>query len=131
MYRRSTLPAAYHVRPQRRSRWVGTFVAGGDVIAPTATVTIVDVTKISRVSGKDVVGVTFTTDEDFVEYEVRRVSSGSDSRAAGNQVETATVSARSSHTISVTDDELVAASAVEGANILKVFVKDAAGNWST
>lgn len=32
--------------------------------------------------------------------------------------------------ISITDDELVAAAAVEGSNILKVFVQDAAGNWS-
>jgi len=33
-------------------------------------------------------------------------------------------------TATLTDDELVAAGAVEGNNVLKVFVKDAAGNWS-
>lgn len=33
-------------------------------------------------------------------------------------------------TVPISDDELVAASAVEGNNLLKVFVKDSAGNWS-
>jgi len=102
-----------------------------DTTAPIPTVTVVDVTKISRVVGKDVVNVTFTTDEAFVEYEIRRVSSGSDSQAAGNQVEAATVSSRTSHSIAITDDELVAAAAVEGSNTLKIFVKDVVGNWST
>lgn len=102
-----------------------------DSTAPIPTVTVVDVTKISRVVGKDVVNVTFTADEAFVEYEIRRVSSGSDSQAAGNQVETASVSSRTSHSIAITDDELIAASAIEGSNTLKIFVKDVAGNWST
>lgn len=36
-----------------------------------------------------------------------------------------------SFTTTITDDELVAGGGVEGNNLLKVFVKDAAGNWST
>jgi hypothetical protein len=36
-----------------------------------------------------------------------------------------------SYTTTITDDELIAAAAIEGNNLLKVFVKDAAGNWST
>lgn len=109
---------------------VGTSSAS-DTTAPIPTVITVDATKISRVSGKDAVNVTFTTDEDFVEYEVRRVSSGSDPRAAGNQVETAAVSSRTSHSVVITDDELIAAAAIEGSNTLKIFVKDLAGNWSS
>ena len=101
-----------------------------DIVAPVLSVDSVDATRISRVPGKDAVNVTFTAGEAFVEYEVRRVSSTADGRAMGSQVEMATVSARTSHSIVITDDELIAASAVEGTNLLKVFVKDAAGNWS-
>jgi hypothetical protein len=102
-----------------------------DTTAPIPTVTVVDVTKISRVIGKDVINVTFTTDEAFVEYEIRRVSSGSDSQAAGNQVETAVVSSRTSHSTAITDDELVAAAAVEGSNTLKCLSRMLPDNWST
>jgi len=35
------------------------------------------------------------------------------------------------YTMALTDDEIVAAAASEGTNLFKVFVKDAAGNWST
>lgn len=105
--------------------------SGTDVTAPVSTVTSVDVTKISRIAGKDAATVAFTTDEDFTEYEARVVSSGGAGRGTGTQIETATVTARSSHTITITDDEFVAASASEGTNIVKLFVKDAAGNWSS
>ena len=40
-------------------------------------------------------------------------------------------SAVTQYTTTLTDDELVAAGAVEGSNLVKVFVKDAAGNWSS
>ncbi len=116
--------------PARSSRSSIVVVVSSDTTAPAATVTVVDATRISRISGKDVTNVTFTTDEDFVEYEVRIVASSGDGRGTGTQVETATVSARSSHTIAITDDEFVAASASEGTNIVKIFVKDQSGNWS-
>lgn len=103
---------------------------GEDVSAPTPTVTSVDVTKISRIAGKDVATVDFTTNENFVEYEVRIVANGSAGRGTGTQIETSTVTARSSHEITITDDEFVAASASEGSNVVKIFVKDVAGNWS-
>lgn len=102
-----------------------------DTTPPVPTVGTITATKISRVAGKDSTDVSWDTDEAFVEYEIRRVANASDGRGAGNQVETATVSSRTSHTVTITDDELVAASASEGSNLLKVFVKDAAGNWST
>jgi hypothetical protein len=35
------------------------------------------------------------------------------------------------YTVTITDDEFVAGGGVEGNNLVKVFVKDAAGNWST
>jgi hypothetical protein len=105
--------------------------SGGDTTAPVINVSGVTATRVSRVAGKDATDVSWTTDEAFVEYEIRKVGNASDGRGAGTQVETATVTSRSSHTVTITDDELVAASAVEGSNLLKVFVKDAAGNWST
>lgn len=109
-----------------RNMWVVS-----DTTSPIINVDTITVSKISRVPGMDSVDVTFTADEAFVEYEVRRVADGSSSRASGSQVETATVTSRTSHTITMTDDEVIAASAVEGTNVFKVFVKDAAGNWST
>jgi hypothetical protein len=109
-----------------------TVVSGGaDTTAPTTTFGSQTVTKISRITGKDSVNITITTNEPFVEYELRLVASESSTRASGTQIETAVVSSRSSHTVTVTDDELVAAGAVEGLNRIKAFTKDAAGNWST
>jgi len=35
------------------------------------------------------------------------------------------------HTLTLTDDELIAAGFVEGSNTLKAFVMDESGNWST
>ena len=103
----------------------------GDTTAPgTINVTGVSVTKISRVAGKDVVNATVTADEAFVEYMVRKVSSGSDTRTMGTLVEQATIASTTSFAFSITDDELIAGAGAEGSNLLKVFVKDAAGNWS-
>jgi len=104
---------------------------GGDTVAPGA-ITITDVTasKISRVAGKDALDVSFTADEAFVEYQLRRVTAESDPIGSGTLVEQATVSARTAHSATITDDELLAAAGTEGTNVLKVFVKDAAGNWS-
>lgn len=108
----------------------GDYTAVADTTPPIPNVTSVATTKISRVVGKDAANVTFTADENFVEYEVRRVPLTTSGRV-GTLIETAVVSARTSHTITITDDELIAASGTEGSNLLKVFVKDAAGNWST
>jgi hypothetical protein len=101
-----------------------------DVTPPVITIGSPSASKISRVPGKDAITVTIDTDEAFVEYEVRLVVGESSLRTSGTQVETAVVSSRTSHTITITDDELVSATAVEGANVLKAFVRDAAGNWS-
>jgi len=104
----------------------------GDTSPPgNINITTITATKISRVVGKDATDVTFSADEAFVEYEIRIVPLSTSTRSEGTQVETATVTSRTSHTITLTDDELVAAAAAEGSNLCKVFVKDAAGNWST
>lgn len=111
--------------------WVELPPPGSDLTPPTPIVTLQSATKISRVVGKDSIDVTFTTDEEYVEYMVRIVSSPDDVYLAGSLVEAAVVAARTSDTIQITDDELIAAAAIEGSNTLKIFVKDVAGNWST
>jgi hypothetical protein len=104
---------------------------GGDTTPPgTINVTGVTATKMSRVVGKDAIDATFTADEAFVEYMIRKVANAADTRTMGTLIEQTTVSSRSSHTATITDDELVAGAGAEGTNLLKVFVKDAAGNWS-
>lgn len=107
--------------------------AGGDVTAPVPTVTTVTAARMSRVVGKDSVDITWTADEAFIEYEIRIVPSGGSTQASGVQVETATVTSRTTHTVTITDDEIVAAQGgvVDGSKIMKIFVKDAADNWST
>lgn len=111
--------------------WAEGTPAPSDTTAP-GDITITDITasRISRVVGKDATNVTFTANEPFVEYMIRRVANTTDDRTMGTLVEQAVVSSRSSHTVTITDDELVAAAGTEGNNTLKVFVKDSSGNWS-
>jgi hypothetical protein len=117
---------------RRLLRRLGATPGLGDTTPPGAiNVTVQTVSKISQVAGKDSTDITFTANENFVEYQIRRVSSGADNVAMGTLVEGTTVTARGEHTVTITDDELIAASGSEGSNLLKVFVKDAAGNWST
>ncbi len=102
-----------------------------DSTAPTTDLTGQTRTTISRVPGWDAFDVTITANEPFVEYELRRVAAATSTRTEGSQIETAVVSSTTSLVVTVTDDELVAALAAEGANTVKAFTKDAAGNWST
>lgn len=59
---------------------------GADTFPPTITVTTVTVGKISRVVGKDSTSVTFTANEGFVEYQIRRVTNDTDAITAGQLV---------------------------------------------
>lgn len=120
--------------PNRSRIRRGFFVAssGADVTPPTVTFGSQTQTKISRQPTKDSVDITITTNENFVEYELRLVASESSARNTGTQIETAVVSSRNSHVVTVTDDELIdIAGATEGLNRIKAFTKDASGNWST
>ena len=114
-------------------------VADGLVIADVATPTTdtpptTEVTattlRLSRVAGKDTTDLTITTNEPFVEYQVRIVPAADSAVTAGSLVEQATVSSRTEHTATITDDEIVDA-AGSGTFILKAFTRDAAGNWSS
>lgn len=116
-------------RPLRR-RWTPSRPTV-DTTPPTVTFVSQTRSKISRVTGRDSTDIVFTVDEDYQGYQVRVVSSTSATVAQGTQLETGTGGLSDvQRTITVTDDELVAATAAEGSNMLKIFAQDTAGNWS-
>lgn len=107
---------------------------GADTTPPVVTFVSQTRTRISRVPGVgvDASDVVFSADEAFTAYEVYRVASGTAARGTGTLLESGGgASAGQQVTITITDDELVAAGGVEGSNTLKIFTRDAAGNWST
>lgn len=113
---------------------VGIDYLGPDVIAPGVNATP-SRTRISRVNGAsvDAVSVDVTSDEPVLEYQVRIVSSEVATVAQGTLVEGAVLSNGLGVTrfhVVLTDDELVAAGASEGSNVVKIFVRDPGGNWS-
>lgn len=114
------------------SIWVSIpYDTSSDTTPPTVNITTSNA-KISRIVGKDAYSISFTLSESCQAYEFRRVAAAGDSRASGTLIgsqRTGTYSGTINDTI--TDDELVAAGAVEGANLVKVFAQDTAGNWST
>lgn len=111
-----------------------------DTTRPIVTITGPDVTKISKVSGKDVCSFSFTSDSDFVEYKVKAVTSTGAAHDTGVLIPTAGGSTNMSGTGAFTSStvtnctvkgaDLEAVSAGDGVKIVKVFVKDSAGNWS-
>jgi hypothetical protein len=89
------------------------------------------VTKISQVAGKNVATFTFVADEDYDAYELRVVPSDTSPHTAGTLIESGGPGyLGATRDLDVTDDELVAASGGEGANVVKVFLQDLSGNWS-
>lgn len=107
---------------------------GGDTLAPISVFVSQTATTISRVSGKSSLDVTFSGNEAWQAYQIRRVSSPSDPISAGTLVETGTglnIPQDQNYVTTITDPELEAASGSEGTNMLKIFLQDIAGNWST
>lgn len=110
-----------------------------DTTAAVVTITGPDVSTISKVDGYNVAAFSFSSDTDFVAWEVRVVPSSSSAHTAGTVIGTANGStnmtgsagtAGTSVSCTIHGADLEAASAGDGAKIIKVFVKDAAGNWS-
>lgn len=111
-----------------------------DTTRPIVTITGPDVTKVSKISGKDVCSFSFVSDSDFVEYKVKVVTSTGAAHDTGVQIPTTggstNMSGSGSFTKSTVTDctingtDLETASAGDGTKIIKVFVKDSAGNWS-
>lgn len=111
-----------------------------DTTAPVVTITGPDVSKISKVSGYNVSEFSFSADEAFDEWTVRVVPSTDSIHTAGTQIPTTggstnmsgttTTSASTAITCTIYGADLETASSGDGAKIIKVFVKDADGNWS-
>jgi hypothetical protein len=117
-----------------------------DMTKPTVVVSGPDQGTISKQAGKDTSILTFTvttTDGEttFLEYKVKVVPSGTSDHTAGVQIGTANGSSNVSGvagnyanatpiSVTIKGADLEAASADDGDKIVKVFVKDRAGNWS-
>lgn len=111
-----------------------------DTTRPIVTITGPDVSKISTVSGKNVSSFSFTVDSIFVEYKVKVVNSTGASHDTGTQIpitagstkmsDTGNFNANTAINCTINGSDLKTASAIDGTKIIKVFVKDEAGNWS-
>lgn len=107
---------------------------------PSITITGPDVSKISKVSPKNVASFSFICDVDFVEYKVKVVPSNTSLQDAGTQIGTTngstnmsgtgTYSADTAIQCKIYGEDLETASAGDGTKIIKVFVKNEAGTWS-
>lgn len=112
-----------------------------DTTIPTVTISSSDVSKISKIPGKNVASFTFTVDQDFIEYKVKVVTSSGASENTGILIGTANGSTNMSATGSFTasipitctinGSDLESSSSGDGNKIVKVFAKDPAGLWSS
>lgn len=111
-----------------------------DSTLATVTITGPDRSRVSKVSGYDVINFSFSANEAFTEYKVCVVASSGVVESAGTLIPTTNGSTNTSGSgefkadtainVSVNGADLETASSGDGVKIVKVFVKDAAGNWS-
>lgn len=109
-----------------------------DTSVPVVTVTRSDVTRISKVNGKNIASFSFIVSEPFIEYRVKVVTSPSATHDTGVQIPTTNGSVNMSGTgifntvinCTINGADLELASSGDGNKIIKVFVKDASGKWS-
>jgi hypothetical protein len=110
---------------------------------PVVTVTNPDVSKISKVNGKNIASFSFSVNEIFTEYKVKVVSSSGASESTGALIPTTNGSTNTSGngqdfntstspiTVTITGKDLEIASSGDGEKVIKVFVKDKSGLWSS
>lgn len=114
-----------------------------DTSLPTPTIAVgPDVSKVSKVSGKRTCSFSFQSDQALDEYKVKVVPSTASLHTAGTTIGTtngstnmsagpgAGIAASTNVDATIDGRDLEVASAGDGVKIVKVFVKDAAGNWS-
>ena len=112
-----------------------------DTTLPFVTISVLpDVTKISKVSGKDVCSFSFQVDAAFIEYKAKVVASISATQDIGtlipitngstNMSGTGTFPSVTNISCTIKGTDLEAASSGDATKIIKVFAKDVAGNWS-
>ena len=113
-----------------------------DSTKPVVTTSLPDVTSISTNTDKNVVNFTFQVTEPFVEYRVKAVNSTGAEEVAGIQIPTTNGSTNVSGTgtfdttvtpinVTIYGLDLQTASSGDGLKIIKVFVRDEAGLWSS
>jgi hypothetical protein len=110
----------------------------GTVTVGTPSVTIVSRTETDN---KDICEFSWQSDEDFVEYKVKVVNSTDATHGTGTQIPandsssnvsgTGTFSANTDITTTIDGDDLWDATGSDDEYIIKVFVKNADGVWST
>ena len=109
---------------------------------PTVTVTGPDKSTISKVVGFDMAVINFMSDIAFEEYKVCVVPATSSTQESGTQIPTTNGSVNTSGSaggyeadtnieVKINGSDLEAASSGDGVKIVKGFVKNAAGTWST
>ena len=109
---------------------------------PTVTVTGPDKSTISKVVGFDMAVINFMSDIAFEEYKVCVVPATSSTQESGVVIPTDGGSVNTSGSaggyeadtnieVKINGSDLEAASSGDGVKIVKVFVKNAAGTWST
>ena len=111
-----------------------------NTVVPVVTIGGQNVTKISKVTGKNELTFSFTSDVAFTEYKVKVVTIASASHDTGTLIITTNGSSNmaGSGTFAsgtpilcvVKGSDLEVASASDGDKIVKVFVKNEAGLWS-
>lgn len=115
-----------------------------DTAVPTVSVTGPDHSTISEVVGFNTAIINFMSDIAFVEYKVCVVPATSSTQDAGTVIPTDGGSINTSGTneedpyeadtniqVTINGTDLKTASAADGEKIIKVFVRNAAGTWST
>ena len=113
-----------------------------DTSVPTVTVTGPDKATISKVVGFDMAVINFMSDIAFEEYKVCVVPATSSTQESGTQIPTTNGSINTSGNagsypaetnieVKINGTDLETASSGDGVKIVKVFVKNAAGTWST
>lgn len=113
-----------------------------DMSLPTVSITGPDVSKISKVNGRNVSSFSFACSEIFEEYKVCVVNSSGATEDMGAVIPTTNGSSNTTGsaggydtnsspiTISLTGMDVELASSGDGIKIIKVFVRDQAGQWS-
>lgn len=108
---------------------------------PTVTISGPDVPKISKQTGRDTSTFTFQSDQIFTDYLVKVVSASGADNTTGTVILVANGSSNTNATggnfpantpitTTIKGADLEVASAGDGSKIIKVFVKNQAGQWS-
>lgn len=111
-----------------------------DTAVPVVTASAPDVTTISKVDGYNTCSFTFKSNVAFTEYVVKVVPDINSLHTAGtaigitngstNMSATGTFDADTAISCAIKGRDLETASSGDGAKIIKVFIKNVAGNWS-